>query len=107
MSKLFSANKLSLNLDKTNVIKFVKKLTTISNTDNLKSIYFHSLMKYRIIFWGNSSDSKKVITLQKKIATIMMGDKSRNFCRDLFKRLQTLELFHVNIYIFINKLSYK
>jgi hypothetical protein len=40
-----------------------------SNTDTLKSIYFayfHSLMKYGIIFWVNSFDSKKVFTLQKK-----------------------------------------
>jgi hypothetical protein len=41
-----------------------------SNTDTLKLIYFdyfHSLMKYGLIFWGNSSDSKKVFTLQKKM----------------------------------------
>jgi hypothetical protein len=34
----------------------------ISNIDTLKSIYFayfHSLMKYGIMFWGNSSDREK------------------------------------------------
>jgi hypothetical protein len=44
----------------------------ISNIDILKSIYFayfHSLMKYEIIFWDNSSDSKEVFTLQRKIET--------------------------------------
>jgi hypothetical protein len=45
-------------------------------------------MKYGIIFWGNSSDSKKVFTLQKKI--IMMGIQLQHSCRGLFKRLQIL-----------------
>jgi hypothetical protein len=122
MSKWFAANKLSLNLDKTNLIKFITKnspqyhlnigyndehieegvntkflglqidnqlnwkthidqqvpelsgacyavrsMLHISNTDTLKSIYFayfHSSMKYAIIFCGNSSDSKKGFILQ-------------------------------------------
>jgi hypothetical protein len=113
MSKWFSANKLSLNLDKTSVIKFktknwwqfplnvqyndkyieeavitkfhglqidnylnrkqlrgacyaVRYVLHTSNINTLKSIYFayfHSSMKYEIIFWGNSADSKKVCML--------------------------------------------
>jgi hypothetical protein len=38
-------------------------------------------MKYGIIYWGNSSDSKTAFTLQKKIVRIMMGVKSRNLYR--------------------------
>jgi IS1 family transposase len=49
-------------------------------------------MKYGIIFWGNSSDSKKMFTLQKKIVRIMVGIKPQNSCRELFKRLQILPL---------------
>jgi hypothetical protein len=45
-------------------------------------------MKYIIIFWGNSSDSKKVFTLQKKTVRIIVGKKPQNPCRDLFKKLQ-------------------
>jgi hypothetical protein len=44
----------------------VRSLTHIIST--LKLIYFacfHSLMKYGMHFWGNSSDSKKIFTLQK------------------------------------------
>jgi hypothetical protein len=65
----------------------------ISNSEALKTVYFvyfHSLMKNGIILGGNSADSKKVFTLQKKIVRIMMGVKSHHSCRDLFKRLQTL-----------------
>jgi hypothetical protein len=60
----------------------VRSVLHISNTDTLKSIYFahfHSLMKHGIIFWANSSDSKKVFTLQKKIVRIMMGVKSYTY----------------------------
>jgi hypothetical protein len=32
--------------------------------------YFHSVMVYGIIFWGNSSSSKKVLQVQKKNYTI-------------------------------------
>jgi hypothetical protein len=61
----------------------------------LKSIYYaylHYLMKYGIIFWGNSTDSKKVFTLQKKTVRIMVGVKPQNSCRGLFKILQILLL---------------
>jgi hypothetical protein len=150
MSKWFAVNKLALNLDKTNIIKFtttyvprcplstgynnkyieesaqtkflglqidnhlnwknhinqfipklsgasyaVRSLLHISNFDILKSIYFayfHSFMKYGIIFWGNSSDSKKVFTLQKKTVRIMVGRKPQYSCIDLFKRLLILPL---------------
>jgi hypothetical protein len=47
----------------------VRPISYISNTGiqiNLFS-YFHSLIKYGIIFWGNSADRKKVFTLQKNM----------------------------------------
>jgi hypothetical protein len=47
----------------------VRSMLKISNIDTPKSIYsayFHFLMAYGIIFWGNSSDSKKTFSLQKK-----------------------------------------
>jgi hypothetical protein len=67
----------------------VRPLSHVSNIDPLKLIYFayfHSLMKYGIIFWGNSSDSKKVFILQKKIVRIIVDTKSQTPCRDLFKK---------------------
>jgi hypothetical protein len=44
-------------------------LCFICNTDTLKTIYFanfHSVTKYGIIFWSNSTDSKIVFQLWKK-----------------------------------------
>jgi hypothetical protein len=66
----------------------VRYLSHISNINILKLIYFayfHSLIKYRIIFWGNSSDNKKVFTLQKKIVITIVGSKPQTPCRYLFK----------------------
>jgi hypothetical protein len=67
----------------------------IVNIDTLKSIYFayfHSIIKYGIIFWGNSANSKRIFTLQKKIIRIMAGTKPRNSCGSLFRQLETLPL---------------
>jgi hypothetical protein len=146
MIELFTANKLVLNLDKTNIVKFimnnsphsalcigykekyiedmaktkflglhidnhlnwknhidqmipklsgacytVRSMFHMSNITTLKSIYFtyfHSIMKYGIIFGGNSSNSGKIgkiFTLQKKIIRIMVGARPRTPCISLFK----------------------
>jgi IS1 family transposase len=65
----------------------------ISNINTLKSIYFaycHSIIKYGIIFWGNSSNSRNIFTLQKKIMRIMVGAHPRTSCRNLLKKLEIL-----------------
>jgi hypothetical protein len=150
MIEWFTANKLVLNLDKTNIKKFITKnsphcalcidyrgkyieetintkflglqidnhliwknhfdqmvpklsgayyairsIYHISNINTLKSIYFayfHYIIKYGIIFRGNSSNSKKIFTLQKKINRIMVGAQPRTPRRRLFKKLQILRI---------------
>jgi hypothetical protein len=56
----------------------------ISNINTLKSTYyayFHSIIKYGIMFCGNSSNSKKIFTLKKKIIIIIVGAQPRTPCR--------------------------
>ena len=142
MHDWFSANKLVLNLGKTNIMKFVtinqphcaltisykdkcteevvnlkffdiqidnhlnwrnhtdqiiprlsiayymvRQMCHICNNGTLRSIYFayfHSVVSYGIILWGNSSHSRKIFTLQKKIIGIMMGAHPTTSCRKLF-----------------------
>jgi hypothetical protein len=63
--------------------------------DALKSIYysyFHSLITYGIIFWGNSSYSSHIFRLQKKAVRIIMGSRPRDSCGELFKHLRILPL---------------
>jgi hypothetical protein len=72
---------------------YIRPLPHISNIETLKLLnfaYFHSLMKYGIIFWGNSSDSKKVFTLQKKTVRITVNAKPQTPVREKFKKLQIL-----------------
>jgi hypothetical protein len=71
----------------------VRSMFHISNINIPKSIYFayfHSIIQYGIIFWGNSSNSRKIFTLQKKIISIMVGAHPRTPCRNLFKKLEIL-----------------
>jgi hypothetical protein len=71
----------------------VRSVFHIVSIDTLKSIYFayfHSVMKYGIIFWSNSSSSKRAFTLQKKIIRIAAGAKPRNSYLRLFKKLEIL-----------------
>jgi len=149
MIEWFSANKVVLNLEKTNIMKFVtinqpycalavsykdkcieaavnlkflgiqidshlnwrnhidqiihkqsiacyvvRQMYHICNNDTLRSIYFayfHSIPSYGIILWENSSYSRKIFTLQKRIIRIMMGAHPRTSCRELFKKLKILE----------------
>ena len=63
------------------------------NINTLKSIYyvyFHSIIKKGITFWGNSSKSGNIFTLQKKIFRIIAGAQARTWCRSLFKQLGIL-----------------
>jgi hypothetical protein len=60
--------------------------------DTLKMIYyayFHAIMTYGLIFWGNSSHSGNIFKLQKRIIRIM-GARSRDYSRELFKVLKIL-----------------
>ena len=54
--------------------------------------YFHFIMTYDLLFWGNSSDSIKIFRLQEKIIRIMMGCKSKDSRRKLFCNLEILTL---------------
>jgi hypothetical protein len=73
----------------------MRTITTLMKTETLKLVYFayfHSIMSYGIIFWRNSTDSKKVFYIQKKIIRIMTGTKRRASCRELFKKFNILPL---------------
>jgi len=48
-------------------------------------VYFHSIIKYELTVWGNSSKSGNIFTLQKKIIRVMAGTQPRTSCRSLFK----------------------
>ena len=54
--------------------------------------YFHSIMKYGITFFSNSTDIKGVLQLQKKTMRIMMRVHSISSFRPIFKALKILKV---------------
>jgi len=53
-------------------------------------LYVHSIISYRIIFWGNSSRSEEMFETQKRIISIIMNSSKNASCQQLFKELNTL-----------------
>jgi len=53
--------------------------------------YFHSIMTYGLILWGNSHHSN-IFRLQKRIIRIIVGIRGRDSCREHFKNLKILPL---------------
>jgi len=45
--------------------------------------YFHSIMNYGLIFWGNSSHNIEIFKIQKHIVRNMTECRSRDMCTDL------------------------
>jgi hypothetical protein len=58
----------------------MRTVSPLLKIDTLKLVYFayfHSIISYGVIVWGNSADSKIVFNIQKKIIRIMTGVKRR------------------------------
>lgn len=71
-------------------IHTVKKICT---TDAIMALYYsnvQSILKYGIIFWGNSNKSIKIFRLQKKIIRAIAGKDKLSHCKPLFKELKIL-----------------
>ena len=70
-----------------------ESIKTLLSLDALKLIYysyFHSILSYGIIFWGNTPPSNLVFKMQKKAVRIMIGIRNRDSCREHFRRLKIL-----------------
>jgi hypothetical protein len=53
----------------------VRRLSHVVSIDALKTsyyAYFHSLIKYGIICWGNSSNANKVFVFQKRVVVVVV-----------------------------------
>ena len=72
----------------------IKNAKTYISAPSLQMMYafFHSVMSYGIVFWGNSWHSSIIFRLQKKVIRIMEGCGNRASCRSSFKKFQILPL---------------
>jgi hypothetical protein len=69
----------------------IRQLFYVLNLKTLRMayfVYFHSVIGYGIISWGNAANSCKVFKLQKRVIQIMSGAEPRPSCRHLFRKLE-------------------
>jgi len=79
----------------------IRTLTFLRSPEILRMVYFsffHSIMSYGIIFWGNSHHSINIFKIQKRIIRIMTNSNMRDTCRPLFNQLRILPLPSQYIY---------
>jgi hypothetical protein len=70
-------------------------IKTFLSQDSLRMVYysyFHSIMTYGLIFWGNSHYSNIIFRLQERVIRIIVGIRGRGSCRELFNKLKILPL---------------
>jgi len=70
--------------------------------------YFHSIMSYGIIFWGNSHHSVNIFKIQKRIIRIITNSNRYDTCSPLFKQLRILSIpsqyiFSIFLFVITNK----
>ena len=79
-------------------IRTIKPFMTFNVLRTVYFSYFHSLLSYGIIFWGNSHLSPNIFKIQKRIIRIITNKGKRDSCWHLFKTLQILTV--PSLYIF-------
>lgn len=102
---------LDININwKEHVSKIVAKISSFSyvlgtlrkilNTESVIAAYYgyvYSIIKYGIIFWGNSVNAKDVFIIQKRCIRKITNSDRLDSCRPMFKNLKILTV--TDIYI--------
>ena len=79
-------------------IRSVKPFISLEVMRLIYFSYFHSVLFYKIILWGNSVHSKYIFKIQKRTVRIITSAGIRDSCRDLFKKIaDPAFLFSVHI----------
>lgn len=99
-------------IKKLNIVCYqLRVLSTILNITSLIEVYYanaQSLIAYGIIFWGNSSSTKQVFVVQKRLIRTITKCKRNVSCRTKFRKLKILTLcclyiFEISVLIFKNQ----
>ena len=73
-------------------IRAVKHYMTCETLNMIYYSYFHSIMNYSLVFWGNSSFSNSISKIQKRILGIIMGTGTGDYYREFFEILNIVPL---------------
>jgi hypothetical protein len=74
------------------IMRAIKPIMSLGILRMIYFAYIHSVLTYRIVFWGNSSYTIKVFRIQKKVIRIIVGLKKYDSCRNSFKEINILPL---------------
>jgi len=93
-------------------ITAIKSFMSLDTLQLVYYSYFHCLINYGIIFWGNSSHSIHIFRLQTRVIRIITGSRTRDSCRELFIKLkilplQSLYILSLLLFVLNNKDKYK
>ena len=78
-----------------------RTIQAIMSLETLRMAYFayiHSIISYPINFLGNQPYSDKIFKIQKRVIRIVTSSRTRDSCRQLFKKLEILPLYSQYIY---------
>jgi hypothetical protein len=84
------------------VIRTVKTFMSFNVLRTVYFSYFHTLLSYGIIFWGNSRLNANIFKIQKRIIRIITNKVKRDSCRQLFNSSNTDCSFTIYIYIYFH-----
>jgi hypothetical protein len=70
----------------------LKKTTDLKTATSAYYAYAHSIFRYGILLWGNSTNVNSLFILQKKCIRTLVNIKKTETCRPYFKKLGILTL---------------
>jgi hypothetical protein len=73
-------------------IRYVKYCLSKETLRTIYFSYFHSILSYGIIFWGNSAYSSTIFKIKKSIIRIIMNARNLDYYCHLFKNIKILPL---------------
>jgi hypothetical protein len=68
------------------MIRNIKPIMSVITLKNVYSSYFHSVMTYGLIYWGNSPHADKTFKMQKSVIRLMKGCGYMESCREFLKK---------------------
>ena len=84
----------------------VKPYMTLETLRTIYFSYFHSVLIYGIIFWGNPVHSQHIFIIQKRMIRLITNLEVKDSCHCVFKELGILPLYSQYFYsllIFVAK----
>jgi hypothetical protein len=79
-------------------IRAIKPLVSQNVLITIYYSYFHSVLKYGVMFWGSSAITGDIFKVQKRAIRIITNRCRRESCRPLFKHLKILTVFSQYIF---------